>query len=54
MKPRKYIRKKNAIRHVVSDRIDTFKSTNQAKRASFKLQKETDGGLGRGSLRKVL
>ncbi len=48
-----YERKGNTIRTVEFDRTETFKSINQAKKASHKIQMETDGGLGRGSLRRL-
>ena len=53
MKPLKYERKDHSIKNVDTGEIEHFKSINAAKRESRKLQKATDGAIGRGSLRVV-
>jgi len=51
MKPALFERKENRITDLTTKEVATFTSTNKAKFMSRELQKNRDGGLGRGSVR---
>ncbi len=51
MKDTTHVRKGKEIRAAAPDGAVMYKSMNQAKKASRKLQMEQDGALGRGTVR---
>lgn len=53
MKDIKFERKGNQIKNLETGEVTKHKSINLAKKASHKLQKDTDGTIGRGCLRVV-
>ena len=51
MKETKYIRTGNRIKNVETGAEEQYKSTNKAKKASWKIQMDADRSLGLGTVR---